>query len=56
MSKKLDFVPQSNKDRNPISGQIWQTTIVMAMFLFVMSFIQRKITFRVTFQTLMINR
>ena len=32
MSKNLDFVPQSHKDWNHISGQIWQTTIVMVMF------------------------
>ena len=49
MSKNLDFVPQSHKDRNQISGQIWQTTILMLMFLFEMSSIQRKITFVVTF-------
>ena len=48
MSKNLDFIPQSHKDRNHISGQIWQTTIVMLMFLFEMSLIQRKITFEVT--------
>ena len=56
MSKKLNFVPQFHKNRNHISGQIWQTTLVMVMFLFEMSFIQRKITFRVAFQTLKVNR
>ena len=49
MSKNLDFVPQSNKDPNHILDQIWQTTIVMLMFLFGMSFIQRNITFGATF-------
>ena len=33
MSKKLDFVPQSHKDRKHISGQIWQTTIVILIFI-----------------------
>ena len=37
MSKNLDFAPQSHKDWNHKSGQIWQTTIVMLMFLFEMS-------------------
>ena len=32
MSKYLDFVAQSHKDRNHISGQIWQTTVVMLIF------------------------
>ena len=49
MSKNLVFVPQSHRDWNHISGQIWQTTIVMLVFLFEMSLIQRKITFGVTF-------
>ena len=49
MSKNVDFVLQSHKDRNHISGQIWQTTIARLMLLFEMSFIQRKITFGVTF-------
>ena len=43
MSKNVDFVPQSHNDRNHILSQIWQTTIVMLMFLFEMSFIERKI-------------
>ena len=38
MSKNLDFVPQSHKDWNHISGQIWHTTIVMLMFLFEITF------------------
>ena len=33
MSKNLDFVAQSHKDQNHISGQIWQTTIVMLIFI-----------------------
>ena len=45
ISKNLDFVPQSHNDRNHILSQIWQTTIVMLMFLFEIWFIQRKITF-----------
>ena len=45
MSKNLDFVPQSYKDRNHILSQIGQTKIVMLMFLYEMSFIQRKIIF-----------
>ena len=49
MSKNLDFLPQSHKDRNHISGKIGQTTIVMLVFLFEMSFIQGKITFGVIF-------
>ena len=32
MSKNLDFVAQSHKDRNHISGQIWQTTVAMLIF------------------------
>ena len=43
MSKNVDIVPQSHKDQNHILSQIWQTTIVMLMFLFELSFIQRKI-------------
>ena len=42
MSKNLDFVPQSHKDWNHISGQILQTTIVMVMFLFEMSLFNAK--------------
>ena len=38
MSKNLGFVPQSHTDWNHKSGKIWQTTIVMLMFLFEMSF------------------
>ena len=56
MSKNLEFLPQSHKNWNPTSGQIWQTTSVVLMFLFEMSFIQRKTTFGVTFQTYMLNR
>ena len=32
MSKNLDFVPQSHKDWNHISGQIWQNTMVVLIF------------------------
>ena len=32
MSKNLNVVAQSHNDRNHISGQIWQTAIVMLMF------------------------
>ena len=56
MSKNLDFVPQSHKDWNHISGQIWQNTMVMLMFLLEMSLIQCKFTFLVTFYAFMINR
>ena len=42
MSKNLNFVPQSYKDWNHISGQIWQTTIVMRMSLFEMSLFNAK--------------
>ena len=42
MSKNLDFVPQSYKDWNHLSGHIWQTTIVMVMFLFEMSLFNAK--------------
>ena len=49
MSKNLDFVPQFHKDWNQISGQIWQNTMVMLMFLFELSLIQCKITSLVIF-------
>ena len=32
MNKNLDFVPLSHKNWNHISGQIWQTALVMLMF------------------------
>ena len=45
MDKNLDVAPQSHKNQNHILSQMWQTTIVMLMFLFEISFIQRKIIF-----------